>query len=57
MLFITAMLKTKGVLNNPVILTDLWEQNYILHTVRLPAYILYNLDPKSALQCLKNGRL
>ena len=32
------ILKTKGVLSNPVILTYLWEQSYILHTLnKLPA--------------------
>ena len=28
------------VLSSPVILIDLWKQRYIIHTVRLPAYIL-----------------
>ena len=39
------ILKTKGVLSNLVILTYLWEQSCILHTLtKLPAYC----------QCLKN---
>ena len=39
------ILKTKGVLSNPVILTYLFEQSCILHTLtKLPAC---NFDPKS----------
>ena len=39
------ILKTKGALSNPVILTYLWEQSCILHTlIKLPAC---NLEPKS----------
>ena len=45
------ILKTKGAPRNPVILTYLWEQSCILHTLtKLPAYC--NFDPK-CLQCLK----
>ena len=39
------ILKTKGAFSNPVILTYLWEQSCILHTLtKLPAC---NLEPKS----------
>ena len=34
-------LKTKGVLSNPVILTDQWEQSYILHTLTKTPCLLY----------------
>ena len=38
------ILKTKGVLRNPVILTYLWEQSCILHTLtKLPAYCNFDL--------------
>ena len=44
------ILKTKGVLSNLVILTYLWEQSFILHTLtKLPACNL----TKKHLQCLK----
>ena len=45
------ILKTKGVLSNPVILTYLWEQSHILHTLtKLPAC---NLEPKSVFSALR----
>ena len=45
------ILKTKGALSNPVILTYLWEQSCILHTLtKLP---VCNLEPKSVFIALR----
>ena len=43
---------TMGALSNQLILTYVWEQSCILHTLKkLPAC---NLEPKSSVQCLNN---
>ena len=44
---------TKGVLSNPVILTYLWEQSCILHTLTKTA-CLCKFWSEKCLQCLKN---
>ena len=41
---------TKGALSNPVILTYLWEQSYILHTLTEPATNEFRIYSNSMLE-------